>query len=286
MNLLIPNRIAITNQLKAHKYFYAALAALVLTNITSLARLVEDWGTDANYSHGFLIIPISIWLFWRERNELVFPGKASIWGMLLFLCGAGGLVIGLAASELFSTRMGMIMMVTGMSLYYLGWPNFRKVWFAFFFLLFMVPIPATIYYAVTLPLQLMATKVTVSLLHIVGVPCSRSGNIVQLPNYRLEVLEACSGLRSLVTLMALGALHAHINLPGKVRPVLLFLGTIPIAIATNIVRIFFTAIAAYAISTEFAEDFLHELSGFFVFFTAMVLTLVLGALLKWRSDRS
>ncbi len=268
--------------LRTHRYVYLLIAALLVFNIPSLIQLVAGWAEDGNYSHGFLIIPISIWLFWRQRKEIQFPAPASPGGLVLFIGGCLGLILGLAASELFTTRVSLALILSGISLHYLGWPNFRKVWFPFFFLLFMIPIPGTIYHSLTLPLQLFATKVSVGMLQVIGVPCYSKGNIIQLPAYQLEVLEACSGLRSLVTLMALGALYANLSMPGKVRPLIVFLATIPIAIVTNIFRIFVTAIVAYAISTEIAESFLHELSGLLVFGVALVLTLILGALLKWR----
>ena len=280
------DRVAIQANLKAHKYAYLLITLLVVANLPALSALVWDWSKDGNYSHGFLIIPISIWLFWRERHNLSLPATPSKAGMALFVAGCGCLVLGMAASEFFTTRVSLVMILSGISLYYLGWENFRKIWFAFFFLLFMIPVPATIYYSLTLPLQIFASKVTVMALHVVGVPCLQKGNIIQLPDYQLEVLEACSGLRSLVSLMALGALYGNLSMPGKVRPIILFLATIPIAIVTNIFRIFVTAIAAYAISTEFAEGFLHELSGLLVFITALILILILGALLKWRRNRS
>jgi exosortase len=280
------NRPAIIANLKAHRLAYLLIGALTLFNIPTLVIMIRAWADDPNYSHGFLILPIAIWLFWRKRHELTLPAPPSVAGLVLFIIGCGGLILGTAAGELFSSRVSLVMMLSGIALNYLGWDNFRKVWFPFFFLLFMIPIPSTIYHSFTLPLQLFATKVTVGLLHLLGVTCVRKGNIIALPNYQLEVLEACSGLRSLVTLMALGALYGNLSMPGKVRPIVLFIATIPIAIVTNILRISITAIAAYAISTEVAEDFLHELSGLLVFGTALILTLILGALLKWRRKPS
>lgn len=277
---------AIKANLKAHRYVYLLIAALLLFNLPSLSQLVAGWAADGNYSHGFLIVPISIWLFWRQRQELQFPARTSPGGLILFIVGCFGLILGMAASELFTTRVSLVLILSGIGLHYLGWQNFRKVWFPFFFLLFMIPIPGTIYHSLTLPLQLFATKVSVGMLQMIGVPCYAKGNIIQLPDYQLEVLEACSGLRSLVTLMALGALYGNLSMPGKVRPIIVFLATIPIAIVTNIFRIFVTAIVAYAISTEIAESFLHELSGLLVFGVALILTLILGALLKWRRKPS
>ena len=195
------------------------------------------------------------------------------------------LILGTAASEYFATRVGFVSVLTGITLTYIGDRNFKKVWFPFFFLLFMIPIPSIIYYAATIPMQLFATKVTYVLLKFIGVPIMRNGNILQLPDYALEVVEACSGLRSLVTLMALGALYSYSRMPGRVLPVVLFLATIPIAIVTNIFRIFTTAIGAYAVSKELAESFLHEISGMLVFVTALILMTILGAILVWIRKR-
>ena len=280
------NTAEITNHVKKHNYYYILLGLIVFINIPVLRELIGDWIRDDNYSHGFLIIPISIFLVYRKRKELSFPAAPCKLGYLILLAGAIGYVFGVAASEFFTTRFSLVLIVTGISLYYLGWANFRKVWFAFVFLVFMIPIPAIIYHSATLPMQLFATKVTHSTLEMLGVPCIRQGNILYLPEYTLEVAEACSGLRSLATLMALGALYGHLTLPGTVRPLVLFASTIPIAIVTNIFRLLFTAVGAYAISTKLAEDFLHELSGMMVFFTAMIMMFILGAILKWRRKRS
>jgi exosortase len=275
------NGSSLANHLKAHKYPYILIALTILINITIIRAMIIDWYYDANYSHGFLVIPVSIFLFFRKRKELIFPARPSRWGILLTGLGCFGLILGIAASEYFTTRFSLIMIITGISLYYLGNQNFRKVWFAFVFLLFMVPIPAVIYYSATVPMQLFASGITDRLLQIMGVPAVRQGNVIYLPQYTLEVVEACSGLRSLVSLLALSGLYGYLALPGKARPVILFLGAIPIAIAINIFRLVLTAVGAYAISTEVAESFLHQISGLLVFVVALILLIVLGAILKW-----
>lgn len=277
---------SVREHIKNHLMLYSCVSLLVLTNIQVLYSLVADWTKNQNYSHGFFIIPIAVYLFYQKRKEINLPAKPYRPGFYLFLFGVVGLVFGTAASEYFTTRFGLIFMLTGLAMYYLGKENFRKVWFPFFFLWFMVPVPSVIYYAATLPMQLFASKVTVVLLQTIGVPVARDGNIIILPgNYMLEVAEACSGLRSLVTLLALGALYGYWNMPGKVLPVSLFILTIPIAIVTNIFRVFVTAVGAYAISTEIADSFLHEISGLFVFFTALIIMIITGALLKWVRKR-
>ena len=272
--------------IRLHRHIYLLLTVLVLTNLTVFRDLIFDWGHDDNYSHGFLIIPIAAWLFYRKRKELIFPATPGRLGIAVVLLGCIFLLFGLAAREFFTTRFALVMLATGLGLYYLGYANFRKVWFSFFFLLFMIPIPAVIYYQATLPMQMLATKVTVSLLQFIGVACAQKGNIIELPGYSLEVVEACSGLRSLVTLMALAALYGYLSLEGKVRPIILFLAAIPIAVVTNIFRVFVTAIGAYAISPAMAENFLHEISGMLVFVTALILTVILGGVLRWRKRSS
>ena len=271
--------------LKSFKYQYLVVVFLLITNISILKDLVADWIQDDNYSHGFFIIPISIYLFYKKRNELIFPAENSKGGFALFIIGIIFIILGTAASEFFTTRVGFVLALSGYAMYSIGYTNFRKVWFSFFFLFFMIPIPSIIYYAATLPMQLFATKVTVFLLQFIGVPVARNGNIIALPDYMLEVVEACSGLRSLMTLLALGALYGYTRLPGKVLPIILFVATVPIAIVTNIFRIFTTALGAYAVSKELAEDFLHELSGMLVFVTALIMMLILGAILQWIRNR-
>ncbi len=275
----------VLGHIKKFKSQYIIIALLTLTNIPMFVDLIGDWYHDDNYSHGFFIIPISIYLYYSKRKTLIFPAKHSIAGLILFIIGLLFIILGTAASEFFTTRIGFVFALTGFVYYTIGSNNFKKVWFAFFFLIFMIPIPSIVYYAATLPMQLFATKVTVFLLEFIGVPVARNGNIIALPNYMLEVVEACSGLRSLMTLLALGALYSYTKMPGKVLPILLFCATIPIAIATNIFRIFTTAIGAYAISKEIAEDFLHELSGLLVFVTALIMMLILGAIFQWIRNR-
>lgn len=271
--------------LKQFKWPYLLLGLVLLLNLGIFRDLISDWFRDDNYSHGFFIIPVSIAILWRKRKDLNPNAKPSGWGIFLFVIGCIGMIFGIAASEYFTTRFSLVLVITGIGLHQLGMENFKKVWFAFFFLLFMIPIPSVIYYSATLPMQLFGSKVTTYVLQGLGVPALRQGNIIYLPEYSLEVAEACSGLRSLVTLMALGALYGYLFMPGRWLPIILFAATVPIAILTNIIRLLFTAIGAYAISTELAEDFLHELSGIVVFITALFFMLILGVLLKWLRNR-
>jgi exosortase len=277
---------AFKNHTLRHRYPYLLIALASLLNMEVWYDLILDWMRDDNYSHGFLVVPVSIFVLYSRRQELRFPAPPSNLGLVLIVAGSLGLILGIAASEYFVTRVSLVMQLTGIGLAYLGVENFRRVWFAFFFLLFMIPIPAVIYYQATLPMQLLSTKITTFLLHLVGVPAIRQGHVIYLPDYSLEVIEACSGLRSLVALLALGSLHAWLYMTGRVRSVALVLLTIPIAMTSNVFRIFVTALGAYSISKELAESFLHEISGLLVFISAIVMMMIAGVFLRWTARNS
>jgi exosortase len=259
------------------------LGILIIFYLPVLIDLVKDWYSDPNYSHGFLILPIAAFLFWLHRDELIAIDRPSYLGAVILGFGLTLLILGSAAAEYFTVQVSFIICIAGISLFFLGWWNFKQNWFVFFFLLFMIPIPGIIYYSATMPMQLFASKAANLFLQLVGIASVRSGNIIILLNYRLEVAEACSGLRSLVSLMALGALYARFALPGVWRPIILFMATIPIAICANIFRIFITGVCAFAISPKLADDFLHEISGVLVFSIALFLTVVVGKVLRWTA---
>jgi exosortase len=271
---------------RLHKYLYILIAFACLVNISVFAELISDWYNDGNYSHGFLIIPVAVVLIWRKRKEMAFPARPSGWGIALFGFGGLGFILGTAASEYFTTRISILIIISGISLYYIGWENFRKVWFAFAILVFMVPVPAVIYYSATLPMQLISSKITNMVLHLLGMSSTRQGNIIYLPQYTLEVVEACSGLRSLVSLLALSSLYGYLTLPGKVRPVILFIAAIPIAVLTNVARLILTAIVAYTLGGKYAEGMLHDTAGIVVFALAFILIIITGSVLKWLGKRS
>jgi exosortase len=256
-------------------------AILVIFYLPILVDLVKDWYADPNYSHGFLIIPIALFIFIKYHRNLPIPERANLWGIAALLFGLSILILGSAAAEFFTVRVSFVVCIAGIGLALLGWVNFKQTWFVFFLLLFMIPIPGIIYYSATMPMQLLASKAAFGLLQLVGIPVTRAGNIINLPNYSLEVAEACSGLRSLVTLLALGAIYARFTLNGVWRPILLFVITVPIAICANIFRIFITGVGAFLISPKVAESFLHEMSGIMVFLVALAMIILVGKLFKW-----
>lgn len=258
------------------------VAAFLILYLPILVDLVSDWYHDPNYGHGFLIIPVSAWLIWKKRAVLkTIPLETGKWGLPVTIVSLALFILGTAGAEFFTTRVSMVGLLFGITLYLVGPRFMREIWFAFFFLLFMIPVPYIIYYAATFPLQLLGSKIAAGVLGVVGIPHLRQGNIIHLSNnYSLEVAEACSGLRSLITLLALGALLSYLTLKTKWKAITLFLATVPIAIAANIFRITVTAIGAYGISRQIAEDFLHELSGTIVFMFSLICLLILSSILR------
>ncbi|MCP4566923.1 MAG: exosortase/archaeosortase family protein [FCB group bacterium] len=266
---------------------FIALGLFLLIYFPVLSGLVTEWYNDDNYSHGFLIPFISGYLIWKKRarlKELINPAGDNT-GLPIFLAGMALFVLSTAAAEYFTLRLSLIITLYGLVWYLLGRRVAIAAWFELLFLVFMIPLPYVIYYAATFPMQLFATKVTVKILNMIGMTAVRQGNIIHLPGYSLEVAEACSGLRSLISLLALGAVYARTTQKGLPRQIILFLSTIPIAVGANIFRILFTSVGAYTISRELAEDFLHELSGMMVFIVAFIMLFIWGGVIKMGSKK-
>jgi exosortase len=255
--------------------------------------LVGDWWVDSNYSHGFLVPLVSAYLVWKKKDKLItLERKKSYLGFLIFLLGLGIYIIGTAGAEYFSARFSLIIVLFGLVYYLNGKEWAKELLFPVGFLVFMVPIPNVIYYAIAFPMQMLSSKLTQNVLHFIGLPSVRQGNIILLPNYSMEVAEACSGLRSLVSLLALGAFFAYITFPGEpdtrksnLKRLILFLSVFPIAIGANIFRILITAIGAYMISPKLAEDFLHKLSGLVVFLISVLLLFIVSLIIKFFSRK-
>lgn len=259
---------------------------LLLTYLPVFADLVKDWWQDPNYSHGFLIPPVCVYLLYRKRSNLIgMEKRSSWWGLPLLVCGLLLLIMGTAGAEYFTVRLSLVVVLSGLVAYLYGKRVLALLSVPILYLLFMIPIPYTIYYSLTLPMQLFASKCSVGLLSFLGIPVLRSGNIMVLPNYSLEVGEACSGLRSLVSLMALGFLFAYLTQKSTLNRAVLFASTPVIAIIANVFRVSATALGAYAVSPKLAEDFLHKLSGLLVFAVSVLCLVILGGILTWIRKR-
>jgi len=197
--------------------------------------------------------------------------KPSNFGLLVILGGIGLLLVGSLGAELFTSRFSMLVLLAGMILFLAGWELLRAVSFPLGFLIFMIPLPAIIYNQITFPLQLMASRFATFWLDLVHVPVLRDGNILIFSNYSLEVVEACSGIRSLMTLIAVAVMYGYFLEPRRWVRVVLALLMVPIAIVSNAIRIMGAGVMAHRIGPAAAEGFLHEFSGWVIFLAALLM---------------
>lgn len=236
-----------------------------------ITKLVNDWSTDDNYSHGFLIVPIALFLAWERADKLqTIPIKPSLWGLVGVLGSLAVLTAGMLGAELFLTRISMIGVLAGSIVFLLGWGHLRALAFPIAFLILMVPLPAIIFNKITFPLQLWASQFGEFGIAAMNIPVLREGNIIVLAHTKLEVVEACSGIRSLVSLLTLGIVYAYfIDTRLPVRWIIT-LSAVPVAIFSNAMRITGTGVAAHYYGAQAAEGFFHSFSGWAVFIVAFL----------------
>ena len=256
------------------------VAAMLLLYGPVLWRLMQQWYSDPDYSHGFLVPFLSAYLIWQRRDKLAeIVRKPSNWGMLVVLGSLGLLFLGSLGAELFLARISIIGTICGLIIYFAGWALLRAISFPLAFLLFAIPLPALIYNEIVFPLQGIASRFATGFLEMLNLfPIMREGNVLIMPGMRLEVVEACSGIRSLMSLLALAAGYGY--LAEKSVPVrwFLFLAMVPLAIVSNGTRVMITALMTNYIGPKAAEGFMHEFSGWVIFVVATALFLGLHSL--------
>jgi exosortase len=263
-------------------WFLAILVPLLIAVYAGIIpALVVDWGEDPNYSHGFLVPLISGWFVWQRRFELkaaaIRPANA---GLAVIFGSLALLVVGTAGTEYFTMRSSLVFLLAGIVLYLFGWAVLKILALPIGFLLFMVPLPYIVYDAAAFPLKLFISKVSVFVLKAMGVIVWREGNIIMFPETILEVADACSGLRSLMSLAALAVALAFLSQKSVVKRTLLILSALPIAIFTNMLRVIVTGFLAQYYGAAAAEGFFHEFAGMAVFVLAMFLLFGVGAVLR------
>lgn len=247
------------------------IAVLVVLLYHGVAvKLVTDWYDLPDFSHGFLIPFFVAYLLWERREAIratpVMPSWAGlplvVFALFLFLTGIFG-------ADLFLSRFSFILLAAGVIWTLAGAAMLRQMRFSLFVLLLAIPLPALVFNQITFPLQLLASKWASALLPLAGVPVLRDGNVIQLPAMQLEVAEACSGIRSLLSLFTLAVIYGYFLERNRWRRVLLALASIPIAVAANVARIFGTGLCVQYWNPDKAEGFFHEFSGWLMFLVSL-----------------
>jgi exosortase len=258
-------------------------AVLIFLYAPVLRLLIWQWANDSDYSHGFLVPVLSAYLIWARRDKLkLIARKPSPWGMVIVLVSLGFLFLGSLGAENSLARLSFVGCICGLVVYFAGSQVLRGIAFPIAFLLFAIPIPVVVYNEIVFPLQFIASKFATRSLEILNLfPIMREGNVLILPGMRLEVVEACSGIRSLMSLLALAAGYGYVVERSVAVRWFMVIAMVPLAIISNGMRIMITAIMAHYIGPKAAEGFMHEFSGWVIFVVATILFLALHSLITY-----
>jgi exosortase len=250
----------------------AWFTALLLACYTpTLVPLVRQWVQDQDMGHGFFVPVLAGYIAWQKRQELMSaPASPNWWGLAIVAYGAFQFLIATLGAELFLARTALIISLIGVVLFMGGTRALRILAFPLFLLCFMVPIPAVIYSQITFPMQLLASQVADSALSLLGIPVLREGNILELASRRLNVVEACSGIRSLLSLSFLSVVYSYFFDQRVWMRVILLAATLPISIVANASRVTLTGVVS-AYNAELAEGIFHYASGWVIFMVALVI---------------
>ena len=253
---------------------------LILCYAPVLQGLINQWNNDEDMGHGFFVPVIAAYIAWQKKDEL--QGRdltPNPLGLILIAFAALQMYIGTLGAELFLARTAFVEGVVGIVLSLGGLHALRVMAFPLIVLCFMVPIPAVIYNQITFPLQLFASNVAANLLELMGIPVLRDGNVLELPSQKLNVVEACSGIRSLLSLTFLSLVYGYFFEKKVWTRVALFLAVVPIAILANAGRVTLSGVMS-EINPEWAHGTAHTASGWVIFMIALFMMLVTHTLLN------
>ena len=248
--------------------------------------LIQFWLQNDDYSHGFLIVPISVFILWQKRNKLRrIPSDSSHWGLLLVVLSLLMYYVGQIGEIATLSSFSMIAALIGACLFLRGFLFFKEAAFPLIFLFFMIPVPSQIYSTSTIPLQLIVSKLSTIISMMIGVPILREGNVLFIPGRVLEVVQACSGMRSLMSLFMLSAVIGYFTLSSNIlRLILLFL-SLPVAIIVNIFRVSVMVIAFHFFNYDLSTGMAHTILGILIFILALVFVMALKSILSVLEKR-
>jgi len=257
------------------------LLAFGLLYWNTIYEMVMEWYIDPNYSHGFLIPFISGYLLWQKKENLgsVVINPTNL-GLIIVVIGLCVYLVGNVTGDPFTIRISILIVIAGTILFTCGIRLFKEVSFPFFYLIFMIPLPFILYDSLAFPLKLLVSKYSVGFLKLIGIPALREGNIIYLVNTTLHVADACSGIRSIISLLALSTVLASFTQRDLIKKMILVALAVPIAVFVNCIRVIGTGILAIKYGEEVAEGFYHQFAGIGVFGIAMgmliLATIILG----------
>jgi exosortase len=261
---------------------YAILALLLVAVYYRIAaKLIYDWYTLPDYSHGFLVPLFSLYLLWDKRKVLrSTPIRQSWAGLSLVVFAIVVLILGVYGVDLFTSRVSFVILMAGLVWTFAGSAMLREVRFPLLVLLLAIPFPEIIFNKITFPLQLLASRIASDILPMLGVPTLQEGNVIQLPVMKLEVAEACSGIRSLMSLFTLAVFYGYFLERKTSRRVILALAAIPIAVTANVARIVGTGLCVQYWNPDKALGFFHEFSGWVMFVVSLVCLYVVHRVMR------
>jgi exosortase len=262
-------------------------ACLLVVYAPVLSQLASQWWNDPDYSHGFLVPLFCAYVLWQRRDRLRQVVPRPSWTGMATLCGSLFILFaGSLGAELFLQRISLLGAIIGLMVWLWGWRMVRAAAFPLGLLVMMIPLPGVIYYQLVFPLQILASQLATWILHAIDLfPVLREGNILVLPSTRLEVAEACSGLRSLLSLLTIAAMYAYLMEKNNLTRCVLCLLVLPIAVVGNAARVVFAAISAELAGASAVEGWAHFLSGLFLFFFSTLLLVFCHALIVGASRR-
>ena len=263
---MLPGAIAIT-----------AVAWLILF-AQPLANTAGAWWSNPEAGHGLLLVPISLWLAWKRGvRPDARPNVAG--GLAMVVLAVALRYLSAIAAEVFGGRAAMCLAAAGIVVYAWGFRQLLWWWLPLTLLALSVPLPDLILSSLALPLQLQASRFGAALMVMRDIPVQLSGNVIRLPGHELFVTEACSGLRSLTALLALGVLLGGVMLRHPLSRVAIVALAIPIGVLINGVRVFLTGYLVAYVDPRLAEGFNHLTEGWLLFLVAFA---ILG-LITWAA---
>ena len=246
------------------------------------AKLVTDWYNIPDYSHGFLVPLFAIFVMWDNRVEIRnTPIRQSWAGMSLIVLGLITVIFGVYGAELFLSRTSFLILLAGLVWTFFGPAMLKTLRFPLLVLLLAIPFPDIVFNQITFPLQLLASDTATGVLRLIGVPVLHEGNVIELPVMKLEVAEACSGIRSLMSLFTLAVFYGYFLERTTLRRVILALASIPIAVVANSARIVGTGLCVQYWDPDKALGFFHEFSGWVMFVISLICLYLLHRMMRW-----